>query len=59
LAIGVASSFLFPAATIGTTVFTGLVVGLSASGLYSGANAVSGAVSLVSAYTKPSLPKPQ
>lgn len=36
LVFGIAGAFLFPAMAIGTTVLSGIVVGLSASGLYSG-----------------------
>jgi len=34
--LGLGSAFLFPEATLGLTIFRGLVIGLSASGLYSG-----------------------
>lgn len=43
LAFGIAGSFLFPAATIATTIFSGLIIGLTASGLYSGAKTIAGA----------------
>lgn len=40
LALGIAGSFLIPAPTLALTVLQGLVVGLSASGLYSGGKSV-------------------
>ncbi len=40
LALGIAASFLVPGDTVGSTVFTGVVIGLSASGLYSGTQTV-------------------
>jgi hypothetical protein len=36
LVLGVAGSFLFPAVTVGATILAGVVLGLAASGLYSG-----------------------
>jgi hypothetical protein len=39
LALGVAAAFFVPAATIGLTVLQGVLVGLAASGLYSGVKA--------------------
>lgn len=39
LALGVAGAFLFPASTIAVTILSGVVVGLTASGLYSGTKA--------------------
>lgn len=36
IAVGMVASLLFPASTIGLTVLAGIVIGLSASGLYSG-----------------------
>lgn len=39
LVLGVAGAFLFPAATAGNTILVGLLIGLTASGLYSGAKA--------------------
>ena len=36
LVVGVAGAFIFPAVSVGLTVLAGVVVGLSASGLYSG-----------------------
>lgn len=39
LVLGVATAFFVPAATIGLTVLQGILVGLAASGLYSGAKA--------------------
>lgn len=39
LALGVAGAFLVPAATVAITVLSGIVVGLSASGLYAGVKA--------------------
>lgn len=39
LALGVGGAFLVPAATVAITVLSGIVVGLTASGLYSGAKA--------------------
>lgn len=41
LALGVAGAFLFPAVTVPVTILSGIIVGLSASGLYSGAKALS------------------
>jgi hypothetical protein len=40
LIVGVVFAFTFRSADIGHTVFQGLVIGLSASGFYSGAKAV-------------------
>lgn len=40
LVLAVAASFLLPQATIGATILAGLVMGLSASGLYSGTKTV-------------------
>lgn len=40
LALGVGGAFLFPAATVAVTILSGIVVGLSASGLYSGSKAL-------------------
>lgn len=40
LVLGVAASFVFPAVTVAQTVLAGIVVGLSASGLYSGTKTV-------------------
>jgi len=37
--IGVGSSFLFPAATVAMTILFGVITGLTACGLYSGAKA--------------------
>lgn len=37
LVFGIAGAFLFPSLTLGETIVGGIVVGLSASGLYSGA----------------------
>lgn len=39
LGFGVALAFLVPAATLAITILSGLVIGLTASGLYSGAKA--------------------
>lgn len=39
LAFGIGGAFLFPAATVAITILSGIVVGLSASGLYSGTKA--------------------
>lgn len=39
LIIGVAASFLFPAATVALTILFGVITGLTACGLYSGAKA--------------------
>jgi hypothetical protein len=39
LVIGVGASFLFPAATVALTILFGVIVGLTACGLYSGAKA--------------------
>lgn len=39
---GIGAAFAFPAATPVVTVFTGVIIGLSASGLYSGTRAVAG-----------------
>jgi hypothetical protein len=36
LALGVATAFFVPAASVGLTVLQGILVGLAASGLYSG-----------------------
>lgn len=36
IAVGVGISFVFPAATVGLTLLAGVVIGLSASGLYAG-----------------------
>jgi len=36
LAVGVGVAFFVPAATVGLTVLQGILIGLSASGLYSG-----------------------
>lgn len=39
IAVGIGASFIFPASSIGLTVLAGIVIGLSASGLYSGTRA--------------------
>lgn len=39
LVLGIAGAFVFPATTIPLTILAGLVIGLSASGLYSGTKA--------------------
>lgn len=39
LALGIGGAFLFPALTVGLTIVSGIVVGLTASGLYSGVKA--------------------
>lgn len=36
LVLGIAGAFLFPTATLGVTIISGIVIGLTASGLYSG-----------------------
>lgn len=43
LALGVAGSFLFPGATLAATIVSGIVVGLTASGVYSGVKSVASA----------------
>jgi len=40
LMFGIFASFMFPASTFGLTVLSGIVIGLSASGLYSGVKSV-------------------
>lgn len=39
LVLGIASAFIFPSTTIALTILQGLLIGLSASGLYSGVKA--------------------
>ncbi len=39
IALGIGGAFVFPAATIPLTILAGIVIGLSASGLYSGTKA--------------------
>lgn len=38
--LGIGAAFVFPAATIPVTIFTGIIIGLSACGLYSGTKSV-------------------
>jgi len=40
LVFGLAGAVLFPAPTLGVTIISGIVIGLTASGLYSGVKAV-------------------
>lgn len=40
LFFGIAGAFVFPAATAGVTILAGLIIGLTASGLYSGVKTV-------------------
>lgn len=40
LVLGIAGAFIFPSATIGLTVLQGILIGLTASGLYSGVKSV-------------------
>lgn len=40
LALGIGAAFLVPSETLGVTVFTGVIIGLSACGLYSGSQTV-------------------
>lgn len=40
LGLGIVISFIFPAATLGLTILSGIVIGLTASGLYSGTKAL-------------------
>lgn len=40
IGLGLAGAFLFPAATMGLTIVSGIVVGLTASGLYSGVKSI-------------------
>lgn len=39
IVLGILGAFVFPAATVPLTILAGLVIGLSASGLYSGTKA--------------------